>query len=858
MSRQIGVGGMATVYLAHDLRHERDVAIKVLHPDLAAALGAERFLAEIKTTAKLQHSHILPLLDSGEADGLLYYVMPYIEGESLRVRLDRETQLAVDDAVRMAREVASALDYAHRHGVVHRDIKPENILLHEDQALVADFGIALAVSAAGGARMTQTGLSLGTPQYMAPEQAVGERAIDGRADIYALGAVLYEMLVGEAPFTGPTVQAIVARVMTEQPRAVTGQRRSVPAHVNAAVLRALEKIPADRFHSAAEFSSALVTPGFTLPEETSAKKTTTKAPQRMVADLVRRPTVAWSVAGLAIAAAIVLGLRYTRTLGDRAVTQLAVELAPGMRLLPDAGSFPALTADGRILAFTYYSGGSRGHLALRRLDSPELRVVPGSDGANGGPSFSPDGKSLVFNADGKLYKTLVAGGPPTQIGRANWAHTTWAGNDAVIYTFDYDDGLRRVSADGRDSAVLTRPDRKRGELGHWWPQTLPDGDHILFSNYTTPADRSRVEVLSLKSGKRDVVLEGGYFGRYLKGQLLFVRGEVVLRVPFDAKRLKVTGSPVPVGLDANINPTNGTGGFSVAPDGTLAYLRKGSDQIEVVWISEQGNEQQALDSVGRISSVEASPDGRKIALVRDGDVWIYDIQRRLYTRLTRSEQQERDLVWTPDSRDVLYVRDVPQFDVFRRPADASRPEELVLTSPRDKSPSSVSPDGRTLLYDFFEAGSEDDIWAVSVVRGEASKPLRILGGTGRQINAEFSPDGKWIAYQSNESGRSEVYIAPYPVDRGPTRVQVSANGGEVPRWANDGRSVYYWSAGRLLRGNVNPESGDVGTPQPLPRIERLQGWSLGPDGRLLIRRTPENAASQSLNVILNWASTLEH
>src|SRR5215210_5802099 len=261
IDREVGAGGMATVYLAHDIRHDRNVAIKVLHPDLAAALGAERFLAEIKTTAKLQHPHILPLLDSGEAEGLLYYVMPYVSGESLRDRLERETQLAVDDAVRIAREVLSALESAHRQGVVHRDIKPENILLHEDQALVADFGIALAVSAAGGARMTQTGLSLGTPAYMAPEQAMGERAIDARADIYALGAVLYEMLAGEPPFTGPTAQAIVAHVMTESPRPVSGQRRSVPAHVSAAVLKALQKLPADRFVTASQFSSALATAG---------------------------------------------------------------------------------------------------------------------------------------------------------------------------------------------------------------------------------------------------------------------------------------------------------------------------------------------------------------------------------------------------------------------------------------------------------------------------------------------------------------------------------------------------------------------------------------------------------------------
>jgi serine/threonine protein kinase len=257
IEKEIGQGGMATVYLARDLRHHRQVALKVLHPDPAAALGAERFLAEIKTTANLQHPHILPLHDSGEADGHLFYVMPFVAGETLRQRLDRETQLPLDDALRIPREVLAALDYAHRHGVVHRDIKPENILLHDGSALVADFGIALAVTAAGGQRMTQTGLSLGTPQYMAPEQAMGERIIDGRADIYAAGAVLYEMLTGEPPFTGPSVQAIVAKVMTERPLAPSRVRVTVPPHVEVSVMWSLSKLPADRFATAAQFSDAL-------------------------------------------------------------------------------------------------------------------------------------------------------------------------------------------------------------------------------------------------------------------------------------------------------------------------------------------------------------------------------------------------------------------------------------------------------------------------------------------------------------------------------------------------------------------------------------------------------------------------
>jgi len=264
IERELGAGGMATVYLADDIKHSRKVAVKVLRPELAAVIGAERFLSEIRTTANLQHPHILPLHDSGDADGLLFYVMPYVEGESLRDRLNRERQLAVGDAVRITCEVGSALDYAHRHGVIHRDIKPENVLLHDGRALVADFGIALAASKAGGStRMTETGMSLGTPHYMSPEQAMGERDITARSDVYALGAIAYEMLTGEPPFTGPSAQAIIARVVTEHPRSLSSQRHTIPEHVEAAVLTALEKLPADRFATAADFVAALGSAGYT-------------------------------------------------------------------------------------------------------------------------------------------------------------------------------------------------------------------------------------------------------------------------------------------------------------------------------------------------------------------------------------------------------------------------------------------------------------------------------------------------------------------------------------------------------------------------------------------------------------------
>jgi len=295
LERELGAGGMATVYLAEDLKHDRRVAIKVLRPELAAVIGAERFLAEIRTTASLHHPHILPLYDSGQADALLYYVMPVVEGTSLRDRLRAQGQLPVNEAVALTVQVASALDYAHRRGVIHRDIKPENILIQEDQALVADFGVALATASAGSTRLTETGLSIGTPQYMSPEQALGERALDARCDIYAMGVTLYEMLTGAPPFTGASAQAIVARVITEAPTPPSHHRPDLPAGIDTAILTAIDKDPERRFQTAAALQAAL-TAGATTPPSTQSVTA--------VRGVARHQRWAWIGAAAALALAL--------------------------------------------------------------------------------------------------------------------------------------------------------------------------------------------------------------------------------------------------------------------------------------------------------------------------------------------------------------------------------------------------------------------------------------------------------------------------------------------------------------------------------------------------------------------------
>jgi TolB-like protein/Flp pilus assembly protein TadD/predicted RNase H-related nuclease YkuK (DUF458 family) len=283
LERELGAGGMATVYLAHDLKHDRLVALKVLSPDLAASVGADRFLREIKVVARLSHTHIVPLYDSGQAGSLLYYVMPYVEGESLRQRLDREKQLPIDDAIQIARNVAGALDYAHRQHVVHRDIKPENVMLHEGEALVMDFGIAKAISAAGAETLTQIGLAVGTPAYMSPEQAAGDAEPDGRSDVYSLGCVLYEMLAGVPPFTGPTAQAVIGKRFTEPVPALRSVRPSVSDAIEQAVTKALAKVPADRFATAAGLAHALAAHSRT-PAPVAAKSIAVLAFVNMSAD----------------------------------------------------------------------------------------------------------------------------------------------------------------------------------------------------------------------------------------------------------------------------------------------------------------------------------------------------------------------------------------------------------------------------------------------------------------------------------------------------------------------------------------------------------------------------------------------
>jgi serine/threonine-protein kinase len=872
LEREVGAGGMATVYLARDLRHDRAVALKVLRPELAAVIGAERFLAEIKLTANLQHPHILPLFDSGEADSYLFYVMPFVQGETLRDRLDREKQLPVADALRIAGEVASALDYAHRHGVVHRDIKPENILIHDGQALVADFGIALAASKASGSRMTETGMSLGTPHYMSPEQAMGEREITARSDVYALGAVLYEMLTGEPPFTGNTAQAVVARVLTESPRALGTQRHTIPAHVEAAVLTALEKLPADRFATAAEFAEAL-------KNESFGSSTSLAAAHPAGNGRRRNTTVAvlGAVAGLATIAAL---WGWLRSPPMPPLSQFSLAFPMNQALQPPAatgGGRIALSPDGRALAYRGPSG-SGSLLWLRRLDQLNATPIPGTEGAQS-PFFSPDGKQVGFIKNGTMVRIASIGGAPTVTltDKANSTGGDW-GDDGNIY-FEVDSGLARMPATGGPIEPLYKMSAENNAVGTEWPEVLPGSHGLIFRLRHAGDGPTNFQIMAMKlpHGPAHVLVQGVYARYSPTGHLLVVTADgKLIAIPFDAKNLALTGAPI--ALIEGIGVRNGGFGLdlALAGNGTLAYTTGGTfNSRRAVWVNRDGvvsAVDPAWDPQGAIESAALSPDGKAIAvgLSRDGrrDIWVKQLPAGPFSRITFGDTSSVRPAWSPDGSDVLYISDrsgTGVGSIYAHRADGTGAARLVLPSTPATDFGQIVPsrDGRWLVFRTAPPGTgSTDIVGRNTGADTALVPLVVA--PANELFPALSPDGRWLAYSSDESGTAEVYVRPFPMTSS-AKWQVSTAGGSEPAWAGNGKELLYIDGkSEMVSAEIAPGGTfTVGRQRvlfsvaPFFRPGPIPSYSVSPDGeRFLMVR--EGDASQLSELILaeNWGQQL--
>ena len=864
IDRELGVGGMATVYRAHDLRHDRDVAIKVLHPDLGAALGGERFLTEIRTTARLQHPHILPLLDSGSADGLLYYVMPLVTGETLRTRLERERQLPIEDAVRIGLEVADALAYANELGVIHRDIKPENILLQGGHATVADFGIALAVQQAGGHRMTQTGLSLGTPQYMSPEQAMGEKSIDARSDLYALGAVTYEMLAGEAPFTGPTVQAIVARVMTEEPRPLHAQRKAIPAHVEDAVMRALEKLPADRWSSARQFADALkgATSSATARGGTAASRQRAAARDATSRHARWRDPIVLALLAVAVASVGLAGwTRFRAPASSARVVRFTIPSPLVARSNSLGLSTLAISRDGRTLVYIGQGATQRPQLMLRALDDVTARPLAGTEDALN-PVFSPDGRWVAFVRANQLFKIAVDGNRPQMLAPlpGTFAGMSWSSTGVILVSSNT--AMHVVPEAGGPPRQLGKPDRRVGEVDQDAPLVLDDDGLYLYASTTSTAvSTSRLAVATLATGDQTVFdVPGVQPLGIVDGVLTYVGLDgAIMGVPVDLRKRRLTGKPVQLVTDVAVNPTTGLASVSLSTDGTLFY-QGGTESSQIVTIGLDGRTRILVAEPRDYSFPRLSPDGRRLAVAIGSadrrDIWVDEMSSQTMTRLTNEGTTNDRPEWSPDGTRVLFRTDRnSRSAIWWRPADLSADASALVEGPRlDVFEAVLSPDMRHVIYQLDTTGADLLYRSVS---GDSAPHAVANAARAIETMPRLSPDGRLVAFITDQSGQNEVVVQPFPELGG--RLQVSTGGGTEPVWSHDGKRLFYRGDSHLMVATIgtHPSLGVLARDTVLTDVYQFApnphaNYDVAADGTHFVFL---KAVSQgSLIIATNWAS----
>ena len=853
IERGIGSGGMANVYLADDLRHHRKVAIKVLRPELVALVGGDRFLKEIEVTANLHHPHILGLIDSGTAGGQLYYVMPFVQGESLRARLDRERQLPVEDAIAIAAAVAGALDYAHRQGVIHRDIKPENILLHEGQAMIADFGIALAISQATGPRLTETGLSIGTPQYMSPEQAAGESNVDGRTDVYSLGCTAYEMLAGRAPFDGPRAQAILSMVLTSSPSPVGSLRAAVPEHLAVAVHIALEKLPADRFQSAGEFADALRGP----TSRTMARMTMLSGRR----EGWRRAFVA-GVGLVALAAGLAIGRWMVRPPEPAGAAPRRLSLTlPGEAPLALTGPGPlgiwqsavAIAPAGNLLAYASVRGNTT-VLALRPLDSDSAVALPGTDGAYN-PFFSPDGRWIGYFTGSELRKVLAAGGSPITVATVDRpVGAVWPTEDQILL-FQQDGYMMRwVSPQGgRDSTVLLPAQFAAPSLlpgGKWVVGHFGSGQLGLLSLAdTTLLAITRKGVVPIDSVRQEDLLLGvspKYVG---SGHIIFGAGDgLLMALPFDAAKREVRGGPVPVVDGVRIEEGIGFGEYAVSPDGTLVFVPgRNQRQGRIAFVNPDGS----LDTLplprGQYTQPRLSPNGRYLAVqvgkaIGGWEVLVVDLETGVPQRIeVAGNYRGYPGSWTPDSRSIM----IGLFQTVANGFIGARLYTVVDRSWKDLGSFSgsyitIAPNGRDFVYSNWRTGD----LAIRAIEGDTiSTPIPARGWA-----ASFSPDGRWLAWGGADGGIAASPVPPtgaiYPV----------AERGQQPLWSPDGRQLIYRDGRRFYRVSIET-AGTFRSGRPELLAEgpfiRTFAWNhtMGPTGQVAALIALPGDTTRELGVI---------
>ena len=865
----LGAGGMGEVYRARDSKLGREVALKVLPSSVAAdsdRLG--RFSREAKVLGSLNHPNIAAIYgleDSGITPAL---VMELVEGPTLADRI-KTGPIPMEEALPIARQICEALEYAHEHGIVHRDLKPANIKVTPDGTVkVLDFGLAKALeteltpadisSSPTMSRMaTKAGIILGTAAYMSPEQARG-KAADRRADIWAFGCVLYEVLTGEMAFGGETVSDVLAAVIKEQPD--WGQLSpAISTRIRVLIQRSLQKDPRRRLQAIGDARIVIEEVLSGAPDPIAPAKQEL-APQKST----WRRSLLWALAGTVLGGLVAAGIFLLARPQERpgAVRRFTIAIPPSASLSSSYFPDPVLSADGTEIVYSAMQNG-KSQLYLRPLNQFEAKPIAGTEGA-AGPFFSPEGDWLAFFADTNLKKVALSGGPVQTLCSAG-SSGSWA-PDGSIFFQGQALGLSRIAGTGGDCKELTRPDPSQGEVSHGVPQVLPGGESLLFDiSRGFGSGQTGIGTLSLKTGKWQTIIPRGAHAFYVAGgYLVYAQSGALLAAPFDLAQLKVTGAAVPVLDGVMTNPNTDTAEFSVSRDGTLAYIPGSSSEVsrKLVLVSQDGSSQVLTQNSGAFEDLDLSPDGRRVALTVEGptwNIWIYDIPRATLTRFT-FENDNRDPFWTADGKRVIYTSfRNGKYGLYWKPADGSAPEEQLLSSSNWICSTSFSPDGKELAY--FEQSQDNgyDIWILPL-QGE-HKPRAFLRTHFNEWFPAFSPDGHWLAYESDESGRPEIYVQPYPGPGG--KWQISNEGGSRPVWAHNGRDLFYRHGDKLMRVAIETQPAfQAGTPQQLFQGDYFTSghyFDVMPDGKhfVFVKGTERAATATQINVVLNWFDELK-
>jgi serine/threonine protein kinase len=873
----LGAGGMAEVYRAKDSRLNRTVAIKVLPGDAAGdADRRERFEREAKAISALDHPHICPLYDVGDHDGTYFLVMPCLEGQTLADRIAKGA-LPVDQAIKIAIEIATALDAAHRHGIIHRDLKPGNVMLTKTGVKLLDFGLAKLKKTAGPltysgmtklagesthAAATGTGIGtlLGTMPYMAPEQVEG-REVDARSDIFALGAVMYEMLAGQRAFKGESPASVIGAIMKDTPPPIQSSQPFTPPALDHVVATCLEKDPDDRWQSAADIARELkwAAQGGSFSNAPEAGDRRTR---------IRWPVVATAMALVALAVAGWASWRIPAPQQD--VIRFDLQPSPGTSFVGASSSISvlqfAVSPDGRHVAFIAGVPRSNQSMWLRSLNDTMPRELSGSGGA-ADPFWSPDSRMVGFFANGRLKAIHIGTGEVRDICPAsrNPRGAAWNRDGVIVFGGDFGMGLSKVSFTTGLVEVATVG---VGEgISHRWPAFLPDGQKFLY--YARgPRGQRGIYLGSLDGAPAVHLLETEFNALYASGYLLTVRDGALVAYPFDSRAGTITGDPIQI-ADRVAGSSTQRAAFSASTTGVLVHAGNAHELSRLTWFDRSGRESDAGIEPGNISTFKLSPDARSVAITRmdpalnTTDIWLSDFERRSSARFTLDPTNDLSPVWSRDGKQILFRSDRSGQNLLYRKAAGGGSHDEPVTKMDASNPTDWSPDGRYALFFQTIASTSADI-GLARISGDTAKPDFIVKTTFDEYDGRFSPDGRLMAYVSNESGRPEIYVQPFPTTG--SRWIVSAGGGTEPRWRADGRELFYLSAdGRVMAVTIETASGfSARVPHPLfqtriPPTTNMYHTTIdvAPDGQRFLIKTPAAEFSPATVIVTsNWMLSL--